>query len=172
MLRNSVSHVFVNESTSRICFQTRVECEDSLLFLFPGICILTVILFPHLRIFGWILACVSYLFPDTGRSTALFRFGILQVIGLAQTLPRIFSRTEKIVRHQIHRSWFRHHQVYRFRLRHHRTFSRIAFLSYLLHGTLLSVRKKEMATREHREIHDIQQIENIVPLITCESSFS
>ena len=60
------------------------------------------------------------------------------------------GHSKKIVRHQIHRSWSRHHQIHRFRLGHSRTFSRIAFskiafLSSLWHGALLSVWKKEIA---------------------------
>ena len=65
------------------------------LFLLPRLRNVSVILFPHLRLLGCIVACVSPLFPGTGRSTALFRLGILRVIGIAQTLQRIFPRTEK-----------------------------------------------------------------------------
>ena len=98
---------------------------------------------------------------DAGWNTALFRFGILRVVGIAQILRRILPRTQEVVRHQIRRS----------RLRHRRTFSGSTFLSSLWHGTLLSVWKKEMDAREQKEIHDIQQTKKTVPLITCEAFF-
>ena len=137
------------------------------LFLLPRLRNLSTFLLPLLKVLGWIVACVSPLFPDTGQNTALSCLRILQVIGVAQFLRWDSLHAQHVVRYQIQRSWFRHHKVHRFRLRHHRTFSRIAFLSSLLHGTLLSVWKKAMATGEHPETYEIQQIENLVPLITC-----
>ena len=177
MLRKSVSDVIMNESTPRICFQTPVACEDSLFFscfqdsaMWVSSCFLTwdysAALWPVSRL------CFQALVEAPPCSAWAFS-------GLLESLKpcREFSLAlKKIVRHQIHRSWSRHHQIQRFRLRHSRTFSRIAFskiafLSSLWHGALHSVLKKEMAAREHREIHDIQQTKKMIPLITCESSF-
>ena len=141
------------------------------LFLFPRLRSLSTFLFPHLRVLGWILVCVSHQFPSADWDTSLSCLSPPRVVGVAQFLRWAFLHTQRVVRNQIHRSWFRHHQIDRFRLRHGRTFSKNTLLSSLWHGALLSVSKKEMAAREHRRIHDIQQTKKIIPVITCETTF-
>ena len=116
-------------------------------------------------------SCMCPHLPSVSRRWLKHRI-VRRVVGIAQILRIILPRTQEVVRHQIRRSRLRHHQIHRSRLRHRRTFCGSIFLPSLWHGTLLSVWKKEMAARDHREIHDIQQTKKIVPLITCEITFA
>ena len=67
MLRNSIFDLFMCVYTPRICFQTLVESEESLLLsCFQVSAFLSVFLLPRLRMLGWIWPRVSHLFPDAG----------------------------------------------------------------------------------------------------------
>ena len=87
-----LSHQFLGASRAR---------RFLLVFLFPGVRILSVFLSPHMRVLDWILAWVPLLFPGAG-ITASFFFGILLIDGIAQILRRVLPRSERVVQHQIH----------------------------------------------------------------------
>ena len=143
--------------------------------LFPGVGMLCVFLSPHLRMFDWILAWVSpHRFPGA-RMTASFFIDIHQIDWIAQNLRRVLPRTQRVVQHQIHGSRLRHRRIRWLWFCHRWTFIGSRFLSSLWHGTLLPdrIRKKitEMAAREHREIHNVEQTKKMIPFITCETPF-
>ena len=124
-------------------------------FLFPGVCILSVFLSPHLRILDWILAWVPLLFPGA-RITASFFFGIHLIDWTSQILRRVLPRTQRVVQHQIHGFRLRHRRIHWLWFWHRWTSTGSRFWSSFWHGTLLldRITKKiaEMAAREHWEI--------------------
>ena len=93
--------------------------------LFPRVCMLSVFLSPHLRIFDWILALVSpHRFPGAGL-TASFFIGLPQIDWISQILRRVLPRTQRVVQHQIHGFRLRLHWR---RFRHRWTFTGSRFL--------------------------------------------
>ena len=105
---------------------------------------------------SWLLSRTSLLSRD---ETTLIQFLIPRAVWITRILRRIFLRPPEVPWHQIHRS----------RFRHCRPLFGSTLLSSLGHDTPLSVWKK-MAARKHREIHDNQQRQKMVPFITCEIS--
>ena len=80
--------------------------------LSQGVCMLSVFLPPHLRIFDWILAWVGpHQFPGA-RMTASFFIDIPWTGWIAQILRKVLRRTQRVVQHQIHGSRLRHCRIH------------------------------------------------------------
>ena len=91
-----------------------------------------------------------------------------------ETLWRVFF-TPRVARHQA--QWSRLRRNCWSRLCHRRAFIWSRILTSFWHGALLSnpiVRKKitDMATREHRETHNVEQTKKMIPFVTWKASLS
>ena len=168
--RNSVS-VF----TARTNFLLLVELEDSPLspcFQESLSWVFSCRLTREYSIGSWLGFRIGFLMP---RAPPCLFFFVLRIDGIAQILRRVLPRTERVVQHQIHGSRLHHRRTHWLWFCHLWTFTGSRFLSSLGHGTLLPdrIRKKitEIAAREHREIHDVEQTKKMIPLITRQTLF-
>ena len=143
-----------------------------LIKLFPGIWTLSFFLSPHLRTFGFWILGDPHKSPDASMITLSF-FVVLRIDPTSQVLRKIFLRAPRAVWHQVDR--FRPRWNHWSWLCHGWTFTGSRFLTSLWHGALLSDRisKKiaELAAREHRETHYVEQTKKMIPLVTWKTLF-
>ena len=126
--------------------------------------------FENFRLLGFVWS--PYKFPCSSLTTLSF-VGILPVDQTSLILRRIFPRAQRTAYHQVDGSRLCWNHWYWFR--HRWTFTGSRFWISLWHGPLLSdrTRKKiaEMAARENRETHHVEQTKKMVPLVTRETLF-
>ena len=125
----------------------------------------------HLRILGWILARVLHPFPDASETPPRSALAFHWLLESLKSYGEFFLAFNKLCDTQFIGFGFAVTKFIDFGFAIAEPSPEVPSSPPLWHGTLLSVWKKDMAAREHREIYDIQQTKKMLPLITCEASF-